>query len=118
MKSGDKRSAILLTSIALGFRPVFVSLTDVERLATLLIALDAPLCLWADWSNVLIQHIHFANARADELHGKLRDAASAVRWSEAEDAASEGVVRSVLAGRPGRCCRGWRRISTLRRSGR
>jgi hypothetical protein len=72
----------------------------VERLATLLIALDAPLCLWADWSNVLIQHIHFANARVDLLHGKLRDAASAVRWSEAEDAASEGVVRSVLATAP------------------
>jgi hypothetical protein len=100
VRSGDKTSAILLTSIALGFRPVFVSLADVERLATLLIALDAPLCLWADWSNVLIQHIHFAGTRAAVLHGELRDSASAVRWSEAEDAASEGVIRSVLATAP------------------
>lgn len=100
MKSGDKRSAILLASIALGFRQVFVSLADVERLASLLIALDAPVCLWADWSNVLIQHIDFAAARATVLHPELRDSASVVRWSKAEEAASEGVVRSVLATAP------------------
>jgi len=107
--------------MALGFRSVFVSLADVERLATLLIALDAPLGLWAHWSNILIQHIHFAAARAAVLYDELRDSASAVRWPEAEDDASEGVVRSVLAtapARPGTCFREWRRISTLRRSGR
>jgi|SRR6266850_152006 len=96
----DSRSAVLLTSIALGFRSIFASIEDVHRLAKLLTALNAPVCLWADWSNVLIQHMHFATLRPAFLRDELRVPDDGERWARAEDAASEEVVRSVLAVAP------------------
>ncbi len=103
----DSRSAVLLTSVALGFRSVFVSLADVNRLSRLLIALNAPVCLWADWSSVLIQHIHFATNRATMMQEEARNRSAAERWAFAaeewafaEDAKSEEVVASVLAAAP------------------
>lgn len=96
----NPRSAVLLTSIALGFRSVFVSLADVDRLARLLMVLDAPVSLWADWSNVLIQHMHFATNRAASARNEARNINDAEGWALAEDAASEQVVKSVLADAP------------------
>jgi hypothetical protein len=99
-KLKDSRSAVLLTSIAMGFRPIFVSLSDVHRLAKLLIVLNAPVCLWADWCSVLIQHLHFATARTGVLRSELRTPGESERWSLAQDAASEEMVQSVLAVAP------------------
>ena len=99
-KLADSRSAVLLTNIALGWRSVFVSLADVRRLAKLLIALNAPVCLWADWSNVFVQHMRFATNRAALLRRELQSASDGERWALAEDAASEEVVKSVLAVAP------------------
>jgi hypothetical protein len=96
----DPRSAVLLTSIALGFRSVFVSLADADRLARLLMVLDAPVSLWADWSSVLIQHMHFATNRAALPQNDAREPSDAEVWALAEDAASEQVVKSVLAVAP------------------
>jgi len=106
----DRRSAVLLISIALGFRRIFVSLGDVGRLARLLIALDAPICIWADWCSVLIQHMHFATNRASILQEVLEAPGHSVRWALAEDAASEGTLKSALAVGP---CETWAFLQSL-----
>jgi hypothetical protein len=96
----DSRSAVLLTCMALGFRAVFVSREDVQRLAKLLAVLNAPVCLWAEWGSVLIQHMHFAANRAGMLIEALDSARDAEQWSLAEDDANEETLRSVLAVAP------------------
>ncbi|HEY3739113.1 MAG TPA: hypothetical protein VGL53_04675 [Bryobacteraceae bacterium] len=97
---GNVKFASMLTNVALGFRAVFASLSDVKLLARLLSALNAPACLWADWCNVLVQHIHFATSRSIFVKDNLQSSADAEQWSRAEDAASENVVRSVLTTAP------------------
>jgi hypothetical protein len=99
-KLQDPRSAVLLTSIVLGWRSIFASREDVQRLAKLLVALDAPVCLWADWCEVLVQHMHFATQRRFFLRDELQAPGASESWARAEDAASEHVVRSVLTDAP------------------
>jgi hypothetical protein len=77
-----------------------VGLADVHNLAKLLIALNAPVCLWADLCSVLIEHIKFASIRTELLYKKLRTPRESEHWSLAEAAASEDMVRSVLAVAP------------------
>ena len=100
IEGSDLQAAVFLTSIALGHRSIFVSLEDVQRLAKLLIELEAPICLWADWCCIFIQHIRFATLRAGILAKDLHNPLEAERWSLAEDAASEEVLVSVLAQAP------------------
>lgn len=99
-KLRDPHSATLLTNLALGWHSVYASLDDVHKLASLLAALNAPTYLWADWCSILVAHIKFSTARPSMLNQTLQDPRDAVRWASAEDAASEGVVESVLGVAP------------------
>ncbi|MBS1983425.1 MAG: hypothetical protein JST16_04565 [Bdellovibrionales bacterium] len=96
----DERTAILLINIALGFRNVFAVLSDLQRLAKLLVELNAPVCIWADWCSAFIQHVQFATNRVSLLRERLHQPRDAERWSLAQDAASEDVARSVIGDAP------------------
>ena len=98
-QQGGREQALRLTNLALGWRSVFASLSDVHRLARLLVRVNAPTMLWADWSAIFIRHIQFAAARATvmERHSMPSDAH---RWARSENAASEHVLTAVLSEAP------------------
>src|SRR5262249_49007868 len=95
----DATSARQLVNCALGFRAVYVVLDDVRRLAELLVALDAPTALWAEWGAILLQHLQFATKRPHWFDKELHDQ-GAVEWALGQDAASEQVVREAIAHAP------------------
>jgi hypothetical protein len=98
-KLQDKASALKLVNCALGFRAVFMVLSDVERLGGLLSKLKAPLPLWADWAAIYVQHIKFCSQRPQLFH-RMGDQI-AVKWALAQDQASEGVLsRTIKVGPP------------------
>ena len=94
-KLDDRVTSIKLVNCALGFRAVFVVLDDVERLAHLLIKLQAPFALWADWCAIFIRHLSFCTHRARWFANDFGDE-KAVLWAQQQDDVSEGVLARIL----------------------
>jgi hypothetical protein len=92
----DEGASLKLVNIALGYPNAYAVLSDVERLARLLVGLNAPVTLWVDWANILLRHIQMSTHRAAYLSKALNEM-SAVRWALREDAASEWVLKRALA---------------------
>ena len=95
----DAESARQLVNCALGYRAVYVVLDDVERLAELLIALEAPTALWVDWGAILLRHIQFATERRRWFQVELHDQRAA-QWASEQDAMSEQVLRRAILHAP------------------
>ena len=98
-EAADSGTARRLCSCALGLRGVYVSLKDTEKLADLLIALEAPVALWADWVEIFIGHITFSACRPRIFATEFEDP-EAVEWATRQDAESEGVFERALARGP------------------
>jgi len=95
----DTIRAGMLLNCCLGFRGVFVSLADVENLAVLLVSLEAPFSIWADWCAIFVRHLKFATVRQKFIKTETGDP-KAIAWAVSENARSEQVLEKILSVAP------------------
>ena len=88
-----------LVNICLGYRATYTSLDDVERLATILISLEAPIPLWVDWAGIFLKHLQFAGVREQLFENELGDS-KAIEWASKEGDRSNVVLENTIQHAP------------------
>lgn len=94
----DPALARHLVNLALGFQAYWV-LSDLELLADLLINLEAPTALWADWCSKFLQHLLLARKRLAFFEENFQDQI-AVQWAYEQENASKDLLGQVIATGP------------------
>jgi len=90
----DPAPARHLVNLALGFQEYWV-LGDLELLADLLINLEAPTALWADWCSKFLQYLLLARKRLVFFEENFQNQ-TAVQWAYEQENASKDLLGQVI----------------------
>ena len=99
VKSKEILVAKSLINSVLGWRSAFANGSDLEKLAELLLELDAPIFLWADWAAFYFQHVQLSYLLAKHS-AEFVDAEDFQDWSTRQDRESQFVLSRVFAFAP------------------
>lgn len=94
--SANQEIAKSLLSCLLGWRSAYAAAEDLDRLATLMVKLNVPVALWADWAAFFFQHVRTSHLR-DQISSKIVAAEDFRDWAAEQNRETKNVLERVLA---------------------